>query len=219
VIGNESPIQYFENLAAQSGKPLLFTELGYANDIGAAADPSASGNGPDPTLQAELYQAFFLPGVDPIRKLFLDRHYFWEWDSNGNTSNVGPSIHSFGPQNSPALIQAIAGFESVSVPAATQLVVTHAIGAQGSATIGTGATLELPAADSGSVNFAGPTGTLILDHSSTFTGELFDFTGNGNPSSSDQIDLRDMNFGPGTTESFSGNASGGTLNDHHFIIT
>ncbi len=42
VIGNESPIQYFESLAAQSGKPLLFTELGYANDSGAAADPSAS---------------------------------------------------------------------------------------------------------------------------------------------------------------------------------
>ena len=75
VIGNESPIQYFENLAAQSRKPLLFTELGYANDIGAAADPSASGNGPDPTLQAEFYQAFF-QGVDPIRKLFLDRHLF-----------------------------------------------------------------------------------------------------------------------------------------------
>ena len=44
VIGNQSPIQYFENLSAQSGKPLLFTELGYANDSGAAADPAASGN-------------------------------------------------------------------------------------------------------------------------------------------------------------------------------
>ena len=131
--------------------------------------------------------------------------YFWEWDPNGNTTNVGPSIDSFSEQNSPALVQAIAGFQSVSVPAATQLVVTHAIGAQGSAT------LELVAADSRSVNFAGPTETLILDHSSTFTGVLFDFTGNGNPPSSDQIDLRDMNFEPGTTESFSGNASGGTL--------
>jgi hypothetical protein len=28
-IGNQSPMQYFENLAAQSGKPLIFTELGY----------------------------------------------------------------------------------------------------------------------------------------------------------------------------------------------
>ena len=213
VIGNESPIQYFENLAAQSGKPLLFTELGYANDSGAAADPSASGNSPDPTLQAELYQAFFQAWTQSGSSA-LTGVYFWEWDPNNSTSNVGPNIDSFSPQNSPALAQAIAGFESVSVPAASQLVVTHAIGAQGSATIGTGATLELTAADSGSVKFDGPTGILILDHSSTFTGELFNLTGNGNPSSSDQIDLRDIDFGPGTAESFSGNATGGTLTVH-----
>jgi hypothetical protein len=101
VIGNESPIQYFENLSAQSGKPLLFTELGYANDSGAAADPSASGNSPDPTLQAELYQAFFQAWAQSGNSALIGT-YFWEWDPNGSASNVGPGIDSFSPQNSPA---------------------------------------------------------------------------------------------------------------------
>ena len=35
---------------------------------------------------------------------------------------------------------------------------------------------------------------LKLDHSSTFSGEIFNFTGNGSLSGSDQIDLKDINF-------------------------
>jgi hypothetical protein len=80
------------------------------------------------------------------------------------------------------------------------------------ATIDAGATLELAGADSGSITFSGATGTLVLDHSSSFTGKLINLTGNGNPSSSDQIDLRDIAFGAGTTKySYAGNSSGGTL--------
>jgi Cellulase (glycosyl hydrolase family 5)/Tryptophan-rich Synechocystis species C-terminal domain len=73
------------------------------------------------------------------------------------------------------------------------------------------ATLELIGADSSSVTFEGSTGTLVLDHSSMFTGEVSNFTGNGNLSGSDQLDLRDIAFGTGTTETFNGNATGGTL--------
>jgi hypothetical protein len=109
VIGNQSPIQYFENLAAQSGKPLLFTELGYSNDSGSAADPSASGNSTDPTLQAELYQAFFQAWAESGSPSLVGS-YFWEWDPNGSTSNAGPAIDSFSPQNNPAQNQAAAGF-------------------------------------------------------------------------------------------------------------
>jgi VCBS repeat-containing protein len=210
VIGHQSPIEYFENLAAESGKPLLFTELGYANDSGAAADPSASGNSPDPTLQAELYQAFFQAWIQS-KSTSLDGTYFWEWDPNGSTSNVGPNIDSFSPQNSPALSQAISGFEAVSVPAGAHLTLSDAIGAEGSATIGTGASLELAAADTGSVKFGGPRGILILDHSSTFGGQIFNFTGNGSLSGSDQIDLKDIGFGPGTTVAYTGTSSGGML--------
>jgi hypothetical protein len=56
------------------------------------------------------------------------------------------------------------------------------------ATIDAGSTLELTGADSGSVTFCGATGTLILDHSTSFMGKLINLTGDGNPSSSDQID-------------------------------
>ena len=52
------------HLSAESDKPLIFTELGYANDSGAAADPAASGDSPDPQLQAKLYKAFFHAWAD-----------------------------------------------------------------------------------------------------------------------------------------------------------
>ena len=290
MIGNKSPIEYFESLAAQSRKPLLFTELGYANDSGAAADPSASGNSPEPTLQAELYQAFFQAWAQSGDSSLIGA-YFWEWDPNGSTSNVGPEIDSFSPQNSPAQAQATAGFEAQSasssfadpgisvidgtVDASTllfdsthtvilaggtiegsaagetldnagstilgagtigdgigHLILDNASGTieasggtlaldtgatitnsgtleaaagatlqvddpvigAGSATIGVGATVEFGAANSKSVTFNGPPGTLILDHSSTFSGEIFNFTGDGSLSGSDKIDLLDINY-------------------------
>ena len=79
------------------------------------------------------------------------------------------------------------------------------------ATVGAGTSLELPGAYSGSITFAGATGTLILDHSSAFAGKIFDLTGDGNPLSSDQIDLKDIAFGSGTTVSYAGDPSGGVL--------
>jgi VCBS repeat-containing protein len=80
-----------------------------------------------------------------------------------------------------------------------------------SATIATGATLELTAADSVSVQFSGATGTLILDHSAGFGGQISNLTGNGSLSGSDQIDLKDIAFGAGTTVSYTGTSTGGTL--------
>ena len=77
--------------------------------------------------------------------------------------------------------------------------------------IDAGARLELAGADTGSVTFEDATGNLILDHSSEFSGQIFDFTGNGNLLGSDQIDLRDIEFGTGTTASYTGNIVGGTL--------
>jgi len=79
------------------------------------------------------------------------------------------------------------------------------------ASIDAAATLELTGTDSGAVTFNGSTGTLILDHSSLFSGQLLIFTGDGDLSSSDQLDLRDIGFGPGTTVGYVGTSSGGTL--------
>jgi hypothetical protein len=68
------------------------------------------------------------------------------------------------------------------------------VGTSGSTTIGKSATFELTAADSASVTFAGSTGTLRLDHSSKFTGTIFDFRGNGTLSGSDHIDLTNIKY-------------------------
>ena len=74
------------------------------------------------------------------------------------------------------------------------IVTAQSAGASGAATIGAGATLELTAADSATVTFKASTGMLKLDNPSTFTGEIFNFTGNGSLSGSDQIDLRTINY-------------------------
>ena len=61
-------------------------------------------------------------------------------------------------------------------------------------TIQAGGTVELSQAYAGSVTFNGSTGTLTLDNPSTFSGEIFNFTGNGRLSGSDRIDLKGINF-------------------------
>jgi hypothetical protein len=79
------------------------------------------------------------------------------------------------------------------------------------ATIDAGATLELSGAASGSITFKATTGNLVLDHASQFTGTLVGLTGDGTASNSNQIDLRDIAYGSGTSASFSGTAAGGVL--------
>ena len=59
--------------------------------------------------------------------------------------------------------------------------------------IGAGATLELAAGDTGTVTFNSPTGTLMLDHASAFSGPITGFTGDGTLAGSDHIDLRGVN--------------------------
>ena len=63
-----------------------------------------------------------------------------------------------------------------------------------SVTIVGGGTFEIGSASADTVTFAGSTGTLKLDAPSTFSGEIFNFRGNGTLSGSDQIDLTNINF-------------------------
>jgi hypothetical protein len=67
--------------------------------------------------------------------------------------------------------------------------------------------LEVKAPDSGEVTFAGPTGTLWLDHPGTFTGKVTDF------SAQEGIDLPGVAFGAHTTLGYVQNKSdtGGAL--------
>ena len=72
-------------------------------------------------------------------------------------------------------------------------------------TIGAGATLELASAFSGNLTFAGSTGTLQLDNSSSFSGTVAGMSGQ------DILDLRDINPATVHTPNYSGTDSGGTL--------
>ena len=77
--------------------------------------------------------------------------------------------------------------------------------------IDAGSTLELTGIASGSVTFKAASGMLVLDQSTQFTGSIIGLSGDGTAAHSDQIDLKDISYGAGTTVSFSGNASGGVL--------
>jgi hypothetical protein len=79
-------------------------------------------------------------------------------------------------------------------------------GFQAPATVANGATLELTSAYSGTVTFAGPTGTLKLDQSASFAGKI-----GGQLATGDVIDLTDITAGAGATIGYSGNNSPGTL--------
>jgi hypothetical protein len=125
----------------------------------------------------------------------------WSADANGNyLSNLVPVV----PGNNIALEALENTFQQdlngdgvigiYAAPGTTLQLSSPLSGPSGSATIGTGATLELAAANSSSVTFSGSTGTLKLDSPSTFDGIIYNFTGSGMLSSSDQIDLKGINF-------------------------
>jgi hypothetical protein len=126
----------------------------------------------------------------------------WATDANGNYTES--LIGSVSPTNT-----GLESLESIfgqdlnddgvtglyAAPGTTLEISNTLAGPSGATTIGMGAMLELAAADSSSVNFQGSTGTLRLDHSSTFAGTISNFRGNGSVSGSDQIDLRDIQYG------------------------
>ena len=60
--------------------------------------------------------------------------------------------------------------------------------------LGSGDSVSLSGGSDNAVTFSGSTGTLILKSPSTFSGEIFNFTGNGSLSDSDQIDLKGINY-------------------------
>ena len=101
VTGNQSLISYYESVATATGKPLLFTELGYENATDAASQPAGSStNQPDATLQANLYQAFF-NAWSQSNDTSLAGVYFWNWDPNASEVGPGNGVN-FSPQGQPA---------------------------------------------------------------------------------------------------------------------
>ena len=72
--------------------------------------------------------------------------------------------------------------------------------------IASGETVELTSPYSGTISFAGATGTLIIDDSSSFSGTITGQLGTGN-----LIDLKDITAGGNATITYSGHNSPGTL--------
>ena len=72
-------------------------------------------------------------------------------------------------------------------------------------TVADGASVEISGVSAQSVTFTGTTGTLKLDDSLAFTGQILGLAG------SDAIDLADVSYGIQTQVTFLGNTTGGTL--------
>ena len=125
----------------------------------------------------------------------------WATDSNGNYAGnlIGAvSGNSYALESFEPVFQQDLNNDGVvglyAAPATTLQISQVLSGASGAATVGAGATLELAAGNSASVTFAASTGMLKLDQPSTFSAEIFGFTGNGTLSGSDQIDLKGINY-------------------------
>lgn len=94
---NSSSIQ---PIAAQYGKQILFTEVGYVSKSNGLGDPGSAYNGGgsyDPTLQANAYQA--------LLDFWKDKSYFagvsfWDWSSDPNAGGNGNVDYT--PQHKPA---------------------------------------------------------------------------------------------------------------------
>jgi len=109
--GNQSLISYFSAVAAQVGLPLVFTEIGYESATDAASQPfGTSTNVYDPTLQANLYTAFFQAWQQSGNNA-LTGVYFWNWDPN--VAEVGPGNGpNFSPQGQTAQSVVTANFST-----------------------------------------------------------------------------------------------------------
>jgi hypothetical protein len=142
VTGNQSLISYFESVAAQTGKPLLFTEIGYESATDAASQPAGSStNVYDPTLQTNLYAAFFdawkASGDSSLKGV-----YFWNWDPNA--AEVGPGNGAnFSPQGLPAEDVVKANFKTMTIVTAPGVGLANDTGSSNSDKITKDPTLTL----------------------------------------------------------------------------
>jgi hypothetical protein len=104
--GGLSLIQYYESLATATGKPLLFTEIGYNSAPDAASQPFfTSSSAYDPALQASLYQAFF-QAWQAAGNTSLQGVWFWNWEPDPNTVGAGTDP-SWTPQGNTAALNNI----------------------------------------------------------------------------------------------------------------
>ena len=132
------------------------------------------------------------------------RFSVWSTDSNGNfVSTLTPEVNGTNASLEalePTFHQDLNG-DGVIVQSGSGTIIKP-----NSLTIGSGATVELVGAYSGTVSFAGATGTLVIDQSTQFNGTL-----SGQLTTTNYIDLRGITAGAGATVSYTGNNSPGKL--------
>ena len=112
--GGTSLIQYYEGVAADLGKPLFFTELGYEDATDAASSPFGSmTNVVDQPLQTDLYQAFET-AWQADRNSSLVGVNFWNWDpyADETAPSGGPN---FSPQSNPSALAVVENTFATSV--------------------------------------------------------------------------------------------------------
>ncbi len=95
-----------EEVSRSTGKPILFTELGYRSVLGAAREPwrwasrhTAASEQPDYDLQADLYRAFF-DEVWP--QPWLAGVVIWRWHTDSESRGEVRRV-DFTPQHKPSL--------------------------------------------------------------------------------------------------------------------
>ncbi|MCP3460039.1 Ig-like domain-containing protein [Bradyrhizobium sp. CCGUVB23] len=156
-------------------------------------------------------------GYQVVWSLGSGQYSIWTTDNNGNETSY---LHVSGTSSTlkgleTTFLQDLNGDGVINTASTVLDISSKAVlglsNMSQAVTIEAGATLELTGAVSGAVTFAAATGTLVLDHASQFTGKVYGLSGNGDPSSSDILDLKDISFGTGTKVAYSGDTSGGIL--------
>jgi hypothetical protein len=88
---NLSPVDFLHWLSLEYGKPVLMTEVGYRSVDGTAINPgSASGSTPDPSAQADAYNAFFQVWGNADGS-WMKGVEFWQLDLDGVFDPTGYS--------------------------------------------------------------------------------------------------------------------------------
>jgi 20S proteasome alpha/beta subunit len=166
-------------------------------------DGISSGSGPELKYLGAPVVAANFAGATPIavektstgyevawKVAGADQYAVWFTDSNGNyLSNIGGLVSG----SNATLRELEASFQ-------------QDLNGDGVIAIAAGKTMELTGASSATITFAGATGTLKIDNSSTFSGTI-----GGQLAIGDVIDLADITAGANATMSYSGNNSPGTL--------
>jgi hypothetical protein len=116
VTGGVSAIQYYQNLAAKYGKPILFTETGYQSVNGTntlnGAIPAAGATYVDDQQQALADQAL-LTVLAQDKGSWFKGMYIWDW--NPQPSQV--QTDDFSPQGKPALAVVDAWYQGTETAA------------------------------------------------------------------------------------------------------